>query len=205
MLEPLPVKLSLFSQKKQVRIGPGDYYVTGQDIIISTLLGSCVAACLYDPVQRIMGMNHFLLAFDKYGSEGPIIRSEAGRYGVNAMELLINALLKRGAHRRNLRAKAFGGASVFDYLPGKESYSTVGDLNCQFVREFLKTEGIPLVSSRLGGELGRVIYFSFSDFSVYVREIKKMQNQRLAVRDKKFLEKTRRERQKTASDPDLWL
>ncbi len=202
--EQVLMRLSLFSNRNDVRIGPGDFHVTNEDVIISTLLGSCVSACLYDPVHRIMGMNHFLLASVRYGMDNSLGSSEAGRYGIHAMELLINKMLNKGAVRKNLQAKAFGGASVFDCLRGKESFSQIGELNCQFIKDFLRAEKIPLVSSRLGGENGRVIYFSSGDFAVYVREIKKVQNHELAVRDEQFIEKTKKDREKPASDPDIW-
>ncbi|RYC31243.1 chemotaxis protein CheD [Lichenibacterium minor] len=114
---------------------------------VSTLLGSCVAACLHDPVARVGGMNHFLLP----GGEGD--RSHAERFSVHAMELLVNALLARGASRSRLEAKLFGGASTMHGL------SDIGAMNAGFAVRFLAREGIGLGSSCLGGDRGRRIQF----------------------------------------------
>ena len=114
---------------------------------VSTLLGSCVAACLHDPVARVGGMNHFLLP----GGESDAGHAE--RFSVHAMELLVNALLARGAARARLEAKLFGGASTMRGL------SDIGALNAGFATRFLEREGIHLTSSCLGGDRGRRIQF----------------------------------------------
>ena len=114
---------------------------------VSTLLGSCVAACLHDPVARVGGMNHFLLP----GGEGD--RGHAERFSVHAMELLVNALLARGASRSRIEAKLFGGASTMQGL------SDIGAMNAGFAVRFLGREGIHVASSCLGGDRGRRIQF----------------------------------------------
>lgn len=91
---------------------PGRYAVAGPGRVLHTLLGSCVSACLWDPVARIAGMNHFLLAAPRYPAQMPLVISDAGRYGISSMEVLINEMLKQGAVKSRLKAKAFGGASV---------------------------------------------------------------------------------------------
>lgn len=115
---------------------------------LTTILGSCVATCLFDPEARIGGMNHFLLADDRGSGGGDLLR-----YGPHAMELLINALLKAGAHRERLRGKLFGGASMQNSLRG------IGPANAAFARNFLKTEGIPCLAECLGGTLGLRLRF----------------------------------------------
>ena len=115
--------------------------------ILSTTLGSCVAACLHDPVAAIGGMNHFLLPSDESG------KSESSRYGVNLMEQLINEMLKAGASKLNIVAKVFGGANV------TVGGSTVGARNGDFVKSFLSREGIPCLASSLGGDCPRKIRF----------------------------------------------
>lgn len=112
---------------------------------MSTVLGSCVAACLYDPVRGVGGMNHFLLA-DGDGEE-------AMRYGAYAMEVLINDLLKLGASREQLQAKLFGGAKMMERL------NDIGGENARFARQFLATEGIPIVGESLGGRRARRVEF----------------------------------------------
>jgi chemotaxis receptor (MCP) glutamine deamidase CheD len=122
------------------RISIGEIRASAQPETIKTLLGSCVAVCLHDPVTRIGGMNHILLPA---GTD----RDKSARFGVHAMELLINALMQLGAQRSSLVAKAFGGANVLACLRPP----TVGDLNVRFVLDFLAAEGIPLLGQRLGG------------------------------------------------------
>lgn len=167
------MKTSLFKGVKRYTIDPGEYFVSKEKIIISTLLGSCVSACLWDPVNKVIGMNHFLLANRRYVRDRSVIESEAGRYGINAMELLINEMLKCGAARANLRAKAFGGGNVLQNYSAGDSFFAIGDVNSRFILEFLDNEAIPLEMSDLGGRQGRVINFVADDFSVYMKRIEK--------------------------------
>jgi len=135
------------------KILPGEYHVTDQNIVLTTLLGSCVTACIRDPVSRIGGMNHFLLPDTSNKQDAG---SDSARYGAYAMEVLINQLTKMGAHRRRLEAKVFGGANVLSKL----SHNNVGKRNAEFVIEFLTTEGIPILAQDLGGHQARkVAYF----------------------------------------------
>ena len=115
---------------------------------LSTVLGSCVAACLWDPIALIGGMNHFLLPNAGAGED-----TISSRYGINAMEMLINNMLKLGADRRRIRAKLFGGASMSSNL------ADIGGLNARFAKSFLLTEDIPCVASSLGGTSARRITF----------------------------------------------
>jgi len=116
-----------------VKVLPGEYFVHDEDLLITTTLGSCIAACLWDRERRIGGMNHFML---------PEGAGDSGRYGSYAMELLINELMKRGATRPTLEAKVFGGGAV---IAGMNSLN-VGERNTRFVVEYLQTERIPIVS-----------------------------------------------------------
>ncbi len=120
-------------RSEAVKVLPGEYFVDNEDILIMTTLGSCIAACLWDPKARIGGLNHFMLP----GGTG-----DSGRYGSFAMELLINQLLKRGATRGNLEAKVFGGGRV---IAGLDTQN-IGARNTQFVLDYLKTERIPVLS-----------------------------------------------------------
>ncbi|HWA89417.1 MAG TPA: chemotaxis protein CheD [Rhizomicrobium sp.] len=131
-----------------VQITQGENHVTGEPReVLTTILGSCVSACIRDREFGVGGMNHFLLP------EGGSDDRDAQRYGVNAMELLINGLLKHGASRRGLEAKLFGGANVLAGL------SDVGSRNAAFARQFLLDEGIPLVGGDVGGTMPRRIQF----------------------------------------------
>ena len=120
------------------------------DALMTTVLGSCVAACLHDPVAGVGGMNHFLLAET---SDGARVEEEQMRYGAYAMEVLINGLMKLGARRERLEAKLFGGAKLFDQL------TDVGAANASFARRFLQDEGIPVVAASLGGRRARRVEF----------------------------------------------
>jgi chemotaxis protein CheD len=143
--------MSDLSASKRVHIIQGEYKVVDDpDVVLVTILGSCVAACLRDPVAGVGGMNHFLLP----GSGGAVTSGgDATRYGVHLMELLINGLLKQGARRDRLEAKIFGGAKTI------ASFSNVGEQNAAFATQFLKDEGIPIVGSSTGGEHGRKLEF----------------------------------------------
>jgi chemotaxis protein CheD len=136
---------------RRVHIIQGEYKVVDDpDVVLSTILGSCVAACLRDPVAGVGGMNHFLLP----GSGGAMASGgDATRYGVHLMELLINGLLKKGARRDRLEAKVFGGAKTI------ASFSNVGEQNAAFAMQFLRDEGIHVVSSSTGGDHGRKLEF----------------------------------------------
>ncbi len=119
--------------------------------MLTTLLGSCVAACLRDPVARIGGMNHFLLPGQEAGEGAP--RGAGETYGVHLMELLVNGLLRRGARRDRLEGKLFGGARTMDGL------ADIGARNAAFAERFLSHEGIRLTGGSLRGEQGRRIQF----------------------------------------------
>ena len=126
----------------------GTCHVSATDaMILSTVLGSCVAACLHDPIARVGGMNHVLLPDDASGSE------RNARYGVNLMEQLINEMLKHGAIKRKIVAKVFGGANVS--IGG----STIGARNGAFVKTFLAREGIACIAESLGGDRARRVRF----------------------------------------------
>ena len=160
------------TQLERVEVQPGERYATRGAFDVKTLLGSCVAACLYDEESGISGLNHFLLAAPRYARSMPLTVTEAGRYGIHAMELLINDMMKLGADRRRLRAKVFGGASVLG-LSVSDKFSCVSEVNQRFILEFLEAEKIRLVSHDLGGELGRVIHFHTDSHKVYRRFIPK--------------------------------
>lgn len=188
----------------RVIIEPGEYFSCANATVISTLLGSCVAACLYDPERQIIGMNHFLLSSKRYSQELPSVVSDAGRYGVHAMELLINDMMHKGADRRSLRAKTFGGASIFNKGEQAGNFLCVGEVNCRFIREFLANEDIPLDAEDLGGEHGRVIHFSNGDFTVYHRNIGQNRSHRLAVRDRQCWLKAIAVQEKVMPDIEYW-
>lgn len=155
----------------RIPIMPGEYRVSKTPVVFTTLLGSCVAACLYDAQARVAGMNHFLLPVQRVPENRPLGADQMGRYGIDAMELLINSMLKIGASRARLRAKIFGGASLL--VPhGDVPVQAIGASNIRFIHEFLKVEAIPVESEDLGGSLGRVIRFHTDSYEVWRRYIK---------------------------------
>jgi len=165
---------------------PGFHFVQTNSLTpISTLLGSCVSACIYDTKANIGGLNHFLLPEQDKLSNA----CESSRYGVHAMEVLINDLLKSGARKINLAAKVFGGAKVIQ----SASSETVGTQNCEFVKSYLNSEKIPISAEDLGGEQARRIYFFSDSGRVSVLRIPLVGNEELRLKDiemrKKALEK----------------
>ena len=122
-------------QYNAVKVLPGEYFVSNEDLVIMTVLGSCIAACLWDSRMRVGGMNHFMLP------DGDA-QDVSGRYGSYAMELLINEMLKLGARRETMQAKIFGGGQVMHNL----TTMNVGERNTKFVLDYLRTERIPVVS-----------------------------------------------------------
>ena len=120
------------------KILPGEFYVTGRDMLLVTVLGSCVAACIRDRGAGVGGMNHFMLPEGGDDAKG----SESARYGAYAMEVLVNELLKRGARRERLEAKVFGGGAV---VSGMNTIN-IGERNTSFVLDYLRTERITVVS-----------------------------------------------------------
>lgn len=122
---------------------------SGPDAVLTTVLGSCVAACMRDPALGLGGMNHFLLP----GTQGTDVGGAAERYGAYAMELLVNALLKRGAQRGRLEVKLFGGARMLKGL------TDVGAANAAFAESYLRREGLTYLGGSLGGDQARRVQY----------------------------------------------
>lgn len=160
------------------KILPGEYYCTGRDMLIVTVLGSCVSACIRDRTSGIGGMNHFMLP-DGSGADGNNPVSASMRYGAYAMEVLINQLLKLGARRENMEAKVFGGGNV---LAGFTSIN-VGERNAQFVRDFLCMENMRIMAEDLNGIYPRKVYFFPKTGRVLVKKLKQTHNDTLAMRE----------------------
>ena len=164
------------------RILPGEYYVTHTAEVITTVLGSCVSACIRDPHAGCGGMNHFMLPEDGEGG-GSWNESDHGasaRYGSYAMERLINGLFKLGARRSHLEIKLFGGGRI---LP---TITDVGSRNVDFVRAFLKLEGLSIVAEDLGDVYPRrVVYFPLTG-QVRLRRLPAVDSERIASSDSRY-------------------
>ncbi len=169
-----------------VKLLPGEYYVTDKDMLLVTVLGSCVAACIRDCCSGIGGMNHFMLP-DGGGDAGSPLNSSA-RYGSYAMEILINQLLKLGARRCNLEAKVFGGGNVLDGL----TVANVGQRNADFVLKFLETEKIRVVAQDLIDIYPRKVYFFPRNSKVMVKKLRNLHNTAISQREKEYRQRLRK-------------
>jgi chemotaxis protein CheD len=162
------------------KIVPGEYYVTRRDMVLVTVLGSCVAACIRDKTNGIGGMNHFMLPKGSHDSSSWV--SASARYGAYAMEVMINQILKQGARRENLEAKLFGGAAVIKNMKSLN----VGDDNAKFALEYLRKEKIPVVSQDLLGDLPRKVYYFPLTGKVLVKKLQSLPNDTIIVREQEY-------------------
>ena len=162
------------------KIVPGEYYVTRRNMVLVTVLGSCVAACIRDKTNGIGGMNHFMLPKSTHEKAGWL--SSSARYGAYAMEVMINQILKQGAKRENLEAKVFGGGAVIRNM----SSLNVGDDNAKFALEYLKKERIPVVAKDLLGDLPRKVYYFPHTGKVLVKKLRSMPNDTIIVREQEY-------------------
>lgn len=181
-------------ETQAAKILPGEYYVSTRDMLLVTVLGSCVAACIRDTESGIGGMNHFMLP-DEGGKD---LVGNSARYGTYAMEMLINHLLKSGARRNRLEAKVFGGGAVLASL----SSSNVGARNAEFVLKFLQTEKIPVVAKDLLDSYPRKVYYFPNSGRVLVRKLHRVHNDTLFNREKEY--KARIEHSKVEGDIELF-
>ena len=167
---------------KTAKILPGEFYATNQDIAMTTLLGSCVSACLRDSESGIGGMNHFMLPDNSklIGSHGNI--GVGGRYGVHAMELLINQILKLGGRREKLEAKVFGGGNVIENF----TISNIGKQNADFILEYLQIEKIKIVSQDLLDVWPRKIFYWPKTGKVLVKKIKKTEANTIFIEERNY-------------------
>ncbi|MBI5330945.1 MAG: chemoreceptor glutamine deamidase CheD [Betaproteobacteria bacterium] len=166
-------------QIEAAKILPGEYYVTARDMMLVTTLGSCVSACIRDTGNGIGGMNHFMLP---EGGDPHNPLSSSARYGGYAMEVLLNQLLKLGASRTRMEAKVFGGGAV---LRGFTTVN-VGELNSEFVLDYLKRERIKLVASDLRDLYPRKVYYFPATGRVMVKKLKQVHNNTIVEREKDY-------------------
>ena len=172
--------LSIYTAK----ILPGEYYVTTQDEAITTVLGSCVSACIRDKNMKIGGMNHFMLPIEHDSSAGTWKSSStnaATRYGNYAMEHLINDILKNGGRRENLELKVFGGGRILAQM------TDVGMRNINFVKDYILTEGLNLLAEDLGDIYPRkVLYFPMTG-KVKVKKLRSLHNNTIVERETAYM------------------
>lgn len=182
-------------QADAAKILPGEYFVSDSGMLLVTVLGSCVAACIRDADSGLGGMNHFMLPDD--GGRDKVGMS--ARYGTYAMEILINHLLKMGARRNRLEAKVFGGGAVLESL----SSSNVGVRNAEFVLDYLKTEKIPVVAKDLLDSYPRKVYYFPATGRVLVKKLHRVHNETLFSRERNY--KDRLSGSEVAGDVELFV
>lgn len=182
MIEP-SVPLQYFDREfrvEAVKILPGQWHAAREGAI-TTVLGSCVSTCLWDPLTRIGGMNHFMLPGDTASPDSPWAAS--ARFGVYAMEVLINDMIRLGADRRRMVAKVFGGAQLlagFDRLD-------VGAKNSEFVLEFLRVEQIRVVAQDLLDVCPRKVHFFIDSGKVQVKRLSMAPGDSVQKREREYL------------------
>ena len=157
-------------QSYGVKIKAGEYYVTVQDEMIATVLGSCIAVCIRDPKAGVGGINHFILP-----DTNNDILSASNRYGVFAMEQLINGIIKRGGKRENLEIKLAGGGNIMGGSP------LIAQRNIKFIKDFLATEGYRITSEDLGGNRPRRMLYNITRGKLLVQKLNSQHHQELEI------------------------
>ena len=177
------------------KILPGEFYVTINDEIISTVLGSCISACIRDRKLGIGGMNHFMLP-----SSGDVdlvnAGSAAARYGNVAMEHLINAILKTGGRRENLEVKIFGGGKILTNM------TDIGLRNIEFARIYIQTEGMLLTSEDVGDIYPRKVVYHPASGKAFVKRLRSLHNETVVERERHYMQDIN---QKPADSGDIEL
>lgn len=181
-----------------VEIFPGEYHATRSPRIISTVLGSCIAVALYDASTGVAGMNHFMLPGELKTDR--IYASGSGKYGMYAMELLINEIIKLGGSKKSFLAKVFGGGKVLKNVSGFTN--SVPEGNITFVMSYLKQEGIPIASQDVGGTAGRRVLFFTEGYKVLVKKLSSHEVTPVESEESAYFSKIRREDEKK---PDITL
>ena len=172
------------SQSIAAKILPGEYYVTLNAELITTVLGSCVSACIRDRILGIGGMNHFLLPLNKgeAWSAKTEIASLPNRYGNYAMEHMINDILKNGGKKKNLEVKIFGGSQII------QGMTSIGESNINFVRNYLEVEELNIVAADVGGVNPRKVNYFPKTGKVMVKRIRELHNDTIVKRETAYIE-----------------
>lgn len=160
---------------------PGELFVSTSPMIVYTVLGSCISACIRDPAVGVGGMNHFMLPVPKDG--GNDSWGESARYGSYAMESLINEILKRGGMKSRLEVKLFGAGKIYDGL------IDVGARNAEWVMGFLKAEGLMAVKTDLGDVFPRKVYYFTDSGRVLMKKIERLKNRTIQDREQEYATK----------------
>ncbi len=168
-------------QNTVAKLGPGDYYVTRENEVLSTVLGSCISVCIYDVENKVGGMNHFMLPISK--NKRLNLLEDTFRFGDQAMEVLINSVCKHGGVKQNLVFKAFGGGQML------QNMSAIGDSNIRFLLQFMDLESFQLASSDLGGPCPRLVKFYPMSGRVIVKKLQQLANKQIAQEEISYFER----------------
>ncbi len=175
---------------------PGEFFVSREPMIVYTVLGSCISACIRDPIARVGGMNHFMLpepkeaAHDSWG--------ESTRYGSFAMESLINEILKRGGIKSRLEIKLFGAGKIYD------GQIDVGEKNAKWVIQYLKSEGLAVSNTDLGNVYPRKVYYFTESGRVLLKKIEQVKNRTIFERENEYAARIKQRDQQPADDVTLF-
>lgn len=175
-----------------VRIVAGEYYATRCNELITTVLGSCVSACIRDPAAGIGGMNHFMLPAETQPGDALEYRSLGADavYGGYAMERLLNCIFKYGGRRENLEVKIFGGGRIISGM------TNVGLQNIEFVRTYLQTEGLKVAAEDVGDDFPRRVAYFPATGKVWVKKLRNIRNETVIKQDVAYLGALRRQKAK---------
>ncbi len=182
MVDPQFASNFYFDQRlnvEAVKLLPGEYFVTNRDMVLSTVLGSCVSACIYDGQSGVGGMNHFMLP---KGEDDQGLQVECARFGGYAMDILIRELLGNGARKENLVAKVFGGGNVQRAMVS----SMIGSQNTRFVKKYLAERGIPILAADLEGSHPRKIHFFPRNGRVLQKKLYVSRNDTIVEREQNY-------------------
>ncbi len=177
---------------------PGEFFVSTEPMVVYTVLGSCISACIRDPIAGVGGMNHFMLPAPKEHQSGDAWGGESTRYGSFAMEQLINGILKRGGLRQRLEVKLFGAGKIY------EGNIDVGARNTEWVLNYLKAEGFAIASSNLGDVYPRKVYYFTDSGRVLMKKIERIKNRTIYDRETEYQQHLRQEQEEQQSDVTLF-
>lgn len=175
---------------------PGEFFVSREPMVVYTVLGSCISACIRDPIVGVGGMNHFMLPEPKEG--GNDSWGESTRYGSYAMESLINEILKRGGIKSRLEVKLFGAGKIY------EGNIDVGARNAEWVLSFLKTEGLKPAKTDLGDVFPRKVYYFTESGRVLMKKIERVKNKTIFERESEYAAQIKQIKQQPAEDVTLF-
>lgn len=169
---------------------PGEFFVSREPMIVYTVLGSCVSACIRDPIAGVGGMNHFMLPAPQ-GEDNRDSWGESIRYGSYAMERLINEIMKRGGLKHRLEVKLFGGGNIHG------GHFPVGATNAQWALDYMKAEGLAPITTELGGVHPRKIYYFTESGRVLMKRIERLKNGTILEREAEYRKQLERERDRS--------